>query len=398
MAVLAPAHSAKACSPDPCADAPAFDTFVVGHDSVATDGVLVFEVSQGSFGAFTTKQVLAAIDLRVTDAQDQPVEGALEYTDGLYIWRPAAALPAGGDLSIAVDIDNAALSSKLRCGSDEFAPLTVSVTEGTVPALALPTVAFDTQHSISQDLSLDGLVCCDGAFPEIQYTCDEELLWNEGHCEPTSGTGYASASFSADDLDPLLAAAVRAELLVDAQVIRAVHGTKLSSMSVARTEAFQATLRLVSLLDGSEVSSEAFTADGGQPDQLGPLELDPAPGLERVCEGQPYTCSRGETGDAWDPDLCDPWDDGGDSDTDGDIDTDSDSDGSDSDGPDSDGPDSDGPDTGDSDTDGPDSGSGSSGGEQDGGGGGCSVGAGTGGSGWMWMLLGVAAPLLRRRR
>lgn len=391
MAVLAPAHSAKACSPDPCADAPAFDTFVVGHDSVATDGVLVFEVSQGSFGAFTTKQVLAAIDLRVTDAQDQPVEGALEYTDGLYIWRPAAALPAGGDLSIAVDIDNAALSSKLRCGSDEFAPLTVSVTEGTVPALALPTVAFDTQHSISQDLSLDGLVCCDGAFPEIQYTCDEELLWNEGHCEPTSGTGYASASFSADDLDPLLAAAVRAELLVDAQVIRAVHGTKLSSMSVTRSEAFQARLRLVSLLDGSEVSSEIFNA--GQTDLLGPLELDPAPGLDRVCEGQPYTCSRAETEDAWDPDACDPW---GEDENDTDE-NDTDDPYADSD-TDSDGPDSDGPDTGDSDTEGPDSGSGSSGGEQDGGGGGCSVGAGTEGPGWMWMLLGLAAPLLRRRR
>lgn len=410
LTVLAPTD-AEACSPKECADSPRFLSLALGAAEISPDGVIAFNTHQGNDQLIAPDDVLEQIRVTVTDANEAAVAGALEHDGGVYFWRPEAALPAGTTLTVQVSVDNDALDAKSVCGMDTYGPLEVAIAETALPELALPELSPATAYDVRPLLQLDTVVCCDGAYPELAIgSCFEEVHWPEGFCTPNQGTGVADVTFDLSALDPLLAGSVRVELLIDGEVTSSALGSlALATWRASRDEVFEAQIQLVSLLDGSTIQSDAFMADGGDPDGLGPLELDIAATLDRNCESVAYTCELdGEFGEAWDPKACEPWDDdggdtdgGSDSDTDGgsDSDTDGGSD-SDSDG----GSDSDSDGGSDSDSEGgsdSDAGSGSDtdgGSEQDGDGGGCSVGASGEGGGWL-MLFGLGAlPLLRRRR
>ncbi len=387
-AALATPTEADACSPSECEGSPRILAFDLAHAQVAPDGVLVFAAEQGAPDGASAEDTLAAIELEVRSGED-PLEGTLELDGGLFIWRPAEPLPAGASLSISAVIDNDALDAKQQCGIAEAGPFDLAVGEETLSELALPELEFRTEHSIAPALSLESVVCCDGAYPALELTCVEEVLWSEGHCAAQAGVGFASASFAAADLDPAVAASLRAEIIVGEEVVATQHGSALiEGLQLSRAEAFDAQLRLVSLIDGAEVLSESFTADGGAPEELGELELDIAAEVEEMCGEPAYVCALDEGAQAWDPEACEPWADE-DEDTDGDTegDTDGDTDG-DSDG-DTDG-DTEGDSDGDTDGDADQDGSGS--------GGGCNVQGGERGSSWL-LLFGLGmVPLMRRRR
>ncbi len=389
---LAPAD-AQACSPPECANSPRFLQIELGHAEVALDGVIVLHTEQGDDAIASPEDVLGAMRVAVLDDQAQPLAGALEHQGGLYLWRPEGALPGGTTLQVSVSVDNDALDPDNACGVDDHGPFALPVADQMLPALQLPSVGFASEHSVYEQLLLDTVVCCDGAYAELQVgSCIDEVYWEDGYCAAARGIGRASALFDIANLDPLLATSVRVDLLVDGQVIDGDLASRIGdTFGTTRPEAFEATLRFVSLVDGSTVQSVTSLADGGQPGALGEIDLDVSADLEANCETGAYTCAIDPAfGDAWDPMACEPWnDDGGDGTGGDDTGTDSGSgDGTDT------GSGSGGSDTG---------GSGSGGSDSDGGadqegGGGCNVDGRGSGSGWLLLLLGLGAPLLRRRR
>jgi hypothetical protein len=54
----------------------------------------------------------------------------------------------------------------------------------------------DSSYSDSPVMTLDSLICCDGAFPVAQNLCDipQGLAWSEGKCVPTRSRARLSAT------------------------------------------------------------------------------------------------------------------------------------------------------------------------------------------------------------
>ncbi|MEM6990238.1 MAG: MYXO-CTERM sorting domain-containing protein [Myxococcota bacterium] len=403
-----PAQDARACSPDPCWESNRWVAFELAHQEIASDGVVVFRESRRA-AAITDEEALQYVDVTVTDAAGQPVAGTLEVLESPWhgiVWRPSAPWVAGNyDVSLAVDNDSLGaahdeewINEKDWCADNIAADLELVVAPEVLDGFSLAQATSEQSLSIQPLNTLDSLVCCDGAYPQLEYDCgpNESVYWAEGFCTPTLGTGQVSGTLTIDP-DGLQASDIVTRLVVDDEQ-HSYGDPGVLSMSRTNAEPFCARLDAMSLSRGEVWVGEEVCFGADAADQLGTLEIDPAGALERACAGEPYVCET--DGEQWDEAACVPWspvdpgdggeEEGGGSESDGDA----------------------GADDGSGDGFGDDASSVGLDGEGDGSGGedagqdddgvagrGCACAASSGSSGAGWLLFGLGViPLLRRRR
>lgn len=330
---------AEACDPDPCQYTETWVQFeLVNAQNVGTDGVLMFDAQRGPDASqFSDAEALEVVSVEVL-AEGQPLAGALELEEGWagVVWRPEAPLPAGAELSIALTIDNAQLEGDICQEQPDPGPFLRTVSEGATPSLDPSELIFEADSSFRMDETeaLDGLICCDGAYPILEDLCGPYLNWAEGHCEFTHGTGKVRGNWSANFF------AVDAELreLLSWRVVTSedvVYAAPPRVDGINRTFGGPvcARVELLNRVTG-ELSVELDSCLGEAfADQVGPQELDPSEGLAASCMGTPYVCEivDGPGGPRWNADDCEDWGDAA-GDGDGDGDGDSGAEGGDGDG------------------------------------------------------------------
>ncbi len=305
---------ADACSPDICYDAGRWSELVAGNpQAVPTDGVFVLTGSR-YFVDGDASDTFEALTVDVS-VDGMPVEGALEAV-GLgetMIWRPAAPLIAGASYVVQVAVDNGAIAPGLEgeCGPDLLeVSLDFAVGAGPAGPLVAPTFEATESYGVSDIISLDTLVCCDGAFPSSEETCGwEDIYWMTGECAPTQRRGRVSATWSGDAPTPEFAGMLAYRLKVDGEAAGYRYGAPAGHSAEA---AFCGNIEVVSLADGSSAASPEVCFGDSPPDPLGLHEVDPLLELGACAEGA-YTCSivPGDFGEEWDPDACQAWPDSG---------------------------------------------------------------------------------------
>lgn len=385
-----PVTNANACDPDPCDTSDRFRSFYVTHDTVATDGVLVFEGLRGNGGGLSDTEAAEHVALGVRDEGGVALTGALEAADGLYIWRPDVPFAANGGLAVEIEIDNASIDDLEFCTVQTDNPM-LGVAAESLPDLALPGIDLETSYEFRPDHDYPSLVCCDGAYPsDSKDSCGGSApSWDgTGYCAFQEGVGFARATVLIEELAPEVAAALRFELVADGEVIASRHGSRTrSDFGLALDRAYALEVRAISLIDGTEIASDPYTIDGDE-GTLGLHTRDVQADLDANCEMPAYVCEvasvEGGPLQGWDPESCEPYvPDEGESETDGETEGEPDS-----------GAETEGASESDSDTEGGESGSGAA--DGDNGGCGCQADNRETGVGWM-ALLGLGL-LWRRRR
>jgi hypothetical protein len=81
------------------------------------------------------------------------------------------------------------------------------------------------------------------------------------------------------------------------------------SFGAMKDEPYCLAVESVRISDGMKAGAEPLCFGDDIADELGVQDRDIADELASNCEGQPYVCSH--DGEAWDPNDCTPWDDGG---------------------------------------------------------------------------------------
>lgn len=302
------AREAAACSttgPAPCVADGAWDSLQpYNAAAIPSDGLLVLEAS----GSKDLQDFLDRVTLDVT-LDGQPVAGALEGAGvkNILLWRPAGPLAAGTYEATGL-LDNAG------CLESDALDFEFVVEDAPSTALPAPTLTAEQQVSVSGPMALDNLVCCDGAVPaeeENSAACGlVEVVWSEGHCARKEGTGQLSVYPKADPgVTGATAGLLRFTWSVDGAP---VQDTLTPDFGHRDAGPFCLTVRVTNMATGESVESAQSCHDRGPDDpQLGPQSLDPAAELAGMCSTPLQTCALTPTGDAWDPENCTPWPDGG---------------------------------------------------------------------------------------
>lgn len=309
---------ADACSPDPCADSNRFTGFELVNPTVYPDGLIRFAPTRQ--GSAEVADALGYVDLSLTDEAGTTVAGELEYSAELrtYVWRPAAPLTPSGTYSLAITVDNDALSEALdnwpeetvECGDNIDELHTLSVLADSMPQDFTVEPAVLADHHVEPVLGLDTMVCCDGAYPRAEEVCGwQEVYWSDGHCSSNRGTGFITAQLEQgeQEVPPELLANLSVRLVqADGERIGfSAPGTM--SARIRMDEQFCADVEVIDLVTGQPVATIEQTCVGDDlSSELGAHDI--APDLA-VCTGEPYTCEA--DGDQWDSEACEPWDDGG---------------------------------------------------------------------------------------
>ena len=331
---------ASACSPDPCANSDRWYAFSAAHSAVATDGVLVFHVLRGHGGALSDEEALQYVTLEVTDADGIAVPGQLELVEGmdLIVFRPDQALTPGAELTVAASIDNDSIDAENSCGSEPPEPSLFAVGPDPLPELSLLDLQVEQTHEVVPSFAFDTLVCCDGAYPSLDFggCFSDAIWWPEGFCTAHAGTGQVRAELPLPgDLDPAWAANLVVRL-VGADRASASLATNEGTLVLAAAEPFEAHYEIVDLARQESLAADPATFGEDVIDQLGEQAIDVTATLTAECAQPAYTCELDPAGQAWDPEACEPWEPegetegGSDSDTEGGSDSDTEG-GSDSD-------------------------------------------------------------------
>lgn len=307
------ADEAAACTPDPCAGITAFvglqrvGTGAAGVVDVPIDGVLILEAQW--FGEVTAEQLLGALTVQVSVDGD-PVDGTVEAVarpgmDDILLWRPAALLQPETTYTVLATYLNGD-DVPAECAAKQVdIPLEFKTTAGKALAMTPPQVWSDSSYGDSPVMSLDSLICCDGAFPVAQMLCDipQGLAWSEGKCVPTMSRARLSATMGvAAILDSPTAAQWARTLHENGEE---VDTTLAQSFSRSLLEPACFTIVQYSLATGESFTSEERCVGDDLLMPLGDLLLDPDPQLSELCEDTPYICEAND--DGWVPGRCRPW-------------------------------------------------------------------------------------------
>lgn len=300
-------RDAGACLDLPdCSDDGHVDGFTPREAVVPVDGALVVEVSRP--GVPLDRELLDAVTFEVRDANDTVVDGDLELVPDapFLLWYPSAGFTPDASYSGQFTVDNAALTSGSPCWYGEplmgaFAFHTGSELSG--PAWAPEVTIAGETHGVRQHHDLDGLVCCDGAYPYTDYACFSSFVhWDEGHCEALRGTGWLQVELEVAPPPEERASQLAHRVSIGGAQWLWPHGPGLKFVIEAPTCVQIQTVRLT---DGEVSEAEPLCFGDDLADQLGELDLDPTEPLADQCTGDPYRCAV--PGDAWDADDCTPW-------------------------------------------------------------------------------------------
>lgn len=308
--LLAP-DLARACDLEPqCAS---YRSVELSNTALTSDGAVLWHATRSRQEGANENDVLAATTLEAFDDDGTAVAGSLELayrgarTD-VFAWRPDEPLTTGTSLSISLSIDNDALE---ECDQPIDETYDVQVIDGQAQAPSLPDLSFETTYSIRQDYEIDDLLCCDGAYPAVaQGSCEGETVgWSEGSCTGSQGTGVALGTFQVGALAADAAGHTMIELRIDGVAVAATPGFADESISLHSDNSQtvqQMTIAIVNVLDGTVLESDPFTNDGGDPDALGPIDID-IDAFAAQCEEEPYVCEQLEDARGyWDPMACAP--------------------------------------------------------------------------------------------
>ncbi|MCY1056760.1 hypothetical protein [Nannocystis sp. SCPEA4] len=296
---------------DPCGT---FDTWTMVEEvftaPIPIDGVIVMRVS-GPSGAAPTADIL---EVEVT-LDGMALTGAVEDSgiDGVLLWRPELPLTANSTLVVAGTIHNVEFVPNLEFCGEEFVPFEfeVEVAGEPMPPLELPAIM--ASEALEEPLlpSLVQLVCCDGAFPRVEFAgCGpSELVVDEGHCAPLDWVGAMQVEVRGTAIAaPGAASMIAAELRADGKMwAPSFSGPDGFVLRGRETEPFCGEVALRNLASGEEVVGPLQCHGDALVTQLGPQTLTPESPALAACVGQPYVCEMDELESEWDPDRCAAW-------------------------------------------------------------------------------------------
>lgn len=308
------AREATACLDlgEACADVMTWTTVesMAGSRELPLDAMILLKVSGPS-------QVPVPLDVMTVEVTlgGMPVAGQLESTgiDGLLGWRPAGPLAADSTYVVAGTIHNVeATPGDPTCGL-EFEPFEfeVSTGSGVMPPLVAPEVSSKEAAEVTEVLTLDNLVCCDGAFPAFSGGCGSggSVGFADGECVPLQWTGRLRVDFEGQvpGASDEAASMVSATLVVGGFVVEERFVTSSFDFRSRNTGPFCAQVVLRNLVTGETAPGSELCHGDTLVDQLGAQTLTQDSPALAVCVGAPYVCEIDELGDSWDPDRCTAW-------------------------------------------------------------------------------------------
>ncbi|MBA3549641.1 MAG: hypothetical protein H0T76_24450 [Nannocystis sp.] len=281
------------------------DITAVNAAKIPSDGVLVLQgTHQGDDAAS-----LPSIEVTVT-TDGQPLAGALEVTSlhGVLVWRPSEPWVPGATYAMSATITNPPEADSPY--SEYCAPLMI-VSEDTLnidvaPGAALGPADFsgETQISLSPQISLETLACCEGATPSYGYSgCGGGgVYWDPEECAPTQAHGYLSVAITGQ---PAATGAAAGQIVYALEVEGMLHSTSLSPQFTVFTDTpFCAVIEATDLAGGAVTQSQKHCFGEAVAGQLGAQVLDPSEKLTCALEN----CAA--NGEVWDPMNCTPVDPG----------------------------------------------------------------------------------------
>lgn len=315
VVTCAVAREAAACFDigDPCRG---FDTWngvqAVFDSAIPTDGMVLLQF----FGPADMGPTIDLLAIEVT-LDGSPVAGVLEAIGvGARVgWRPAAPLAPSRTYVATGSLHNPEFEPNLPFCGEEFVPFMFEFTtaSGPMPPLVAPEVFAEEKFGFVEPLTLEDIVCCDGAFPYRLSGCGGSTVdYNEGFCVPLMHTGRIELKLAGTlgkpgDPAPMVAAQVVVDGVPEAPEL--VFGDFVLRTSAPGPVCTEVALR--NFVTGATVSTMKQCHGQGLAGQLGPQVLEPnSPVLADNCVGGPYVCEVDEFDEEWDPDRCMTWPEG----------------------------------------------------------------------------------------
>lgn len=287
--VLFAAAPSTATASDDCINAwyelvPAFT------DTVPADGVLAIR-SQGD-------GPLTSLEATVYPNLSEPIDGALEWSEGILVWRPAAPLTPGVGYTLHLRADNSNYDWLAeQCGF----PLEIDVlAEFTATDPGRPTPRWDAleaRHWVERHPSTahEDIVCCDGEVPN--YTPYYGYSLGQS-CATTRENGRLHAAVT---IDPAAWSEAQGQLVyhpfyevADEVELIAADGSALPCLDLVAAD-----LSTHAIHRGPTICPDPALAE-----ELGEYVVDPRDTL--TCD-KLQTCEEREDFGGWDPDKCQRW-------------------------------------------------------------------------------------------
>ncbi len=315
------AAEAETCN-DPCAESDRYTLIDVGnHENIPPDGFVSIATRRGSAGRLSDEETLEFFQVEVTHTVEPmvgpiPIAGGLEVVEGVVVWRPDAPLDVdvdvGSFLSVDASVLNSSIDDRIDCAPDRIATrgqAVYRVIDSSTPELSV-NPGFETDVRPIDSAQLADWVCCGETTLQRPDGCPSPVFdAGIGRCIASVGQRAAhvvAAPFFFGDPDRLMPTSTKLELLVDGTVVGSALGWQ-GRVDFTAPFAFQAELRVTSLIDGTTQTSDVFEV---HEDLDGAVPVDVQPILDSICDGdEPYHCVVVDTpdGQAWDPELCSPW-------------------------------------------------------------------------------------------
>ncbi|MCY1063099.1 MYXO-CTERM sorting domain-containing protein [Nannocystis sp. SCPEA4] len=302
-AALAPSEADACGAYYPCEGVTGWSDLSPRALTIPTDGVLLLQGA--NLGG--PDDELPDIELTVT-RDGQPVAGAVELTDidGVLLWRPTAPLEPSANYQVVGALDNELPDNECTPG---VIPLEFEFQTEAGPSapLQLPQMKVTESVTVLSDLSVESLVCCDGAMPKSVEECGmPSVLWG-GFCDYLRAIGYLHVTLTlTTGLPKSTDAMIQRTLIVDGE---RTLSTQWESLGEIRTEPFCAAFEVRNLATGETLLSPETYYGQAMAATIGLHALDPSATLAERCESTPYVCELDESS-SWDPNRCTTWPDG----------------------------------------------------------------------------------------
>lgn len=277
------------------------DIAVLSAGKIPADGVLLLQgATQGG------PPPVESISLEVT-TDGVALAGAVELTDlpGTVIWRPAMPWTAGATYQIAGTATNAEADGV--CLSKEL-PIAGEVVIDAAPAPALQPVEISGVEMLQlvTNVTLETLACCPGVSPQANFgDCDNpgSVDYDSTQCAPTQAIGYFDVTVTGA---PAVEGPVAQQVVYVLNVEDGPPQHSLAPMFGLNFygEPVCAAIDVLDLGSGALVPGAKKCFGEAFVDQLGPQTIDPTATLECA----PQTCAVNSNGDAWDLEMCAPFD------------------------------------------------------------------------------------------
>ncbi|MEZ4452122.1 MAG: hypothetical protein R3B09_21840 [Nannocystaceae bacterium] len=296
LAVLLAPAQADACSPAFCR---AWTSLTIAPAApIPSGGVLIIPAAFGEGFDEPIDTDLGALLVEVSSEQGDVINGTLELNLDplLVVWRPDVPL-APGLYDASISADNSTFGDEGWCAEANVVHSgSFEVVDAPVPGAAAPVVTGDAELLVTNELTLESLVCCDGATPAEVDCGSPGIQWGRGFCATTLGRGNVKATFT---IDPVDFEAGGGQVIYEGFA----YGEATRSLTTAGVACI--TPKITNLATGKSNEGEEVCAGAELTDQLGPVDLDPSEVLAEQCVGEPYTCAIG--GGGWDSRDCQAW-------------------------------------------------------------------------------------------